>query len=113
MKFSLYHVLSAFLVIIFIFVLIVVLTVITFYLYKFLKKFVSKNINTNVDMMINRTCIVIERIDNTLSSGKVILDNEVWLAISEDEDIIIEKDTKVVIKGICGIKLIVKKIREV
>ncbi len=71
------------------------------------KKFYSrKSEPTNADMVIGKTAIVTETIDNNAAKGFVKVNGNIWTARSEDGSII-EKDSPVTIKEINGVKLIV------
>ena len=74
-------------------------------------KFVDKKtILTNKDSIINKEGFVIETIDTLKGVGQVQVDGEVWSAKSFDEKTIIEKDAKVVVKEIVGVKLVVESV---
>ena len=73
------------------------------------KKMINKKAEpTNADMVIGKTGIVIEKIDNIAASGLVKVNGAVWTARSAD-DSVIEADEKVIIKEISGVKLLVIK----
>ena len=63
---------------------------------------------TNADMVIGKTGIVTEKIDNLAPSGTVKVNGSVWTARSADETVI-EADEKVIVKEISGVKLLVIK----
>lgn len=71
---------------------------------KYLNKDLSK---TNVDEAIGRKAMVSKRIDNINATGEAVLDGEIWMARSENNDII-EKGEQVIVVAVEGIKLIVK-----
>lgn len=74
------------------------------------KKFVDKKtIPTNIDSIIGKEGIVIETIDSVKGVGQVKLNGEVWSAKSFVENTVIEKDTKVIVKEITGVKLVVEE----
>ena len=79
---------------------------------KFADKITKKdNVKTNADTNLNKTGIVIKKIDSTNQKpGQVKIDSEVWTAISEDETDI-AKDTKVKVSKIEGVKLVVTPIK--
>ena len=70
------------------------------------KKISPKLEKTNADRCIGSDAIVIEEINNLLSTGQVKADGKVWTARSSDERII-PKDTVVTVEKIDGVKLIV------
>lgn len=65
--------------------------------------------HTNSDKYVGKTAIVTITIDNMQAVGQVKVDSSVWSAKSSDGSII-EKDSKVVVKAIEGVKLVVEKI---
>ena len=74
-----------------------------------LKKFTknSKSTATNVYSLVGKTGIVMEKIDSVKSLGQVKINGEVWSAISNTD---LEKDTKVKVIEVNGVKLKVEKI---
>jgi len=74
------------------------------------KKFIEKEtVPMNKDGLIGKEGIVIETIDTVKAQGQVKLMGEVWSAKSFDEGKVIEKDTKVIVKEITGVKLVVEE----
>ncbi len=65
---------------------------------------------TNVNSVISKTGIVTETIDNLHGKGIVKIDGELWSALADKEDTVIEKDSKIQVLNIKGVKVIVKKI---
>ncbi len=63
---------------------------------------------TNIDGLIGTIGLVTETIDNTKAQGAVVLDGKEWTARSVDGDVI-EKDSKVKVDSISGVKLMVAK----
>ena len=61
---------------------------------------------TNADMVIGKTAVVTETIDNLRSTGGIKINGTVWTALSEDGSVI-QKGALVTIKQIRGVKLIV------
>ena len=71
------------------------------------KKMINKKAEpTNADMVIGKTGIVTEKIDNLAPSGLVKVNGTVWTARTAD-DSVIEENEKVIIKEISGVKLLV------
>jgi len=70
----------------------------------------SKTIVTNSNALIDKTGIVTISIDPLEAIGQVKVNGQIWSAKSE-ENTIIEKDTKVKILKIDGVKLIVTPIK--
>ena len=74
----------------------------------FVKKFVnSRTTPTNLDMVIGQDCLVIEDIDNTLSTGAVSVGGKVWTARMENPAHKAQKGEVVCALRIEGVKLIV------
>lgn len=72
------------------------------------KKYVKKRvIPTNIDALIDKEGIVVEDIDNMSFRGQIIVSGQHWSARSENDELISE-GTKVIVKRIEGVKLIVK-----
>lgn len=63
---------------------------------------------TNIDGLIGTIGLVTETIDNTKAEGVVILDGKEWTARSVGGEVI-EKDNKVKVESISGVKLMVTK----
>ncbi len=75
------------------------------------KRIVNKKAEpTNADMVIGKTGIVTEKIDNLAPSGLIKAGGQVWTARSAD-DSVIEENERVIVKEISGVKLIVIKER--
>lgn len=72
---------------------------------KHLMKDVEK---TNVDGLIGTVGMVIETIDNAKSEGAVFLDGKEWTARAVNGEVI-QKDSKVKVESISGVKLMVSK----
>lgn len=73
------------------------------------KKMIDKKAEpTNADMVIGKTGIVTEKIDNLAPSGLVKVNGAIWTARTAD-DSVIEENEKVIIKEIRGVKLLVIK----
>jgi membrane protein implicated in regulation of membrane protease activity len=71
------------------------------------KVFRYKPIRVNADSNIGATGLVVEDIENVKNTGQVKINGTLWSACSENDDIIIKKDTLVIVKEIKGVKLIV------
>lgn len=73
------------------------------------KKFIKENqtTSTNVYSIIGKDALVIESIDSINGEGKIKVNGEIWSAISDTN---IEKDTKVKVLSINGVKAKVEKI---
>ncbi len=77
----------------------------------FVNKIKSKKVSTNSDRLIGETAIVTEDIDNLEAVGCVKVNGLIWSARSSDGNKI-EKNKKVIINEIEGVKLIVEEIKE-
>lgn len=66
---------------------------------------------TNADMVIGKTAVVLETIDNVAAKGRVQVSGLDWSARSRD-NIIIEKGSRVGVCAIEGVKLIVVPAKE-
>ena len=74
-----------------------------------IRKMVNKKAQpTNADMVIGKTGVVTETIDNLAPTGLVKVSGSVWTARSAD-DSVIESGERVIIKEISGVKLLVIK----
>lgn len=69
-----------------------------------------KKTATNVDSLIGQVCLVTEEINNFSNMGKVIIGENIWPALSKDENIVISLGAKVKILEIRGVKVIVEEI---
>ncbi len=88
-------------------VFVVVSSVCFILLYPRLRNLVRKNRQaTNADMVLDKTGIVVRRIDNIEATGAVSIDGRTWTARSAD-DSVIETGTYVKVDRIQGVKLIV------
>ena len=74
---------------------------------KFLKN--EKSIPTNYFSLIGKTGLVTEKIDSSNSTGQVKVKGELWSAIADSD---IEKDSKVKVLSVDGVKLKVEKLND-
>jgi len=74
-------------------------------------KLVRRREPTNADRVIGQVGIVLEQVDNVEQTGRVSANGLDWTARSERGEIISEK-SRVLVKYIDGVKLIVEPIRE-
>jgi len=74
-------------------------------------KLVRRREPTNADRVIGQVGIVLEQVDNVEQTGRVSANGLDWTARSERGEIIPEK-SRVLVKYIDGVKLIVEPIRE-
>lgn len=65
------------------------------------------NVSTNVEAIPGKTAVVIEEISNLKGTGRVRLDGNEWMARTEDENQVIEKEKLVYVLRVSGAKLIV------
>ena len=76
----------------------------------FIKNFLQiKQVNTNAGSIIGMSGLVTEDINNIKGEGRVLVNNMSWWAQS-DGDIVIKKNSLVIIKEISGAKVIVEQI---
>lgn len=72
------------------------------------RKMQGEKYHTNFELDIGKTAVVTEKIDNSISEGRVKLDGTNWAARSEDGSII-EEGSVVTVREVDGAKLIVAK----
>jgi len=73
------------------------------------RKFTQTKVQpTNADRYVGQVAVVTETIDNIEAKGQVNVSGAIWTARSADGSVI-EKDEKVTVEKIDGVKLIVKK----
>lgn len=72
----------------------------------------SRTVKTNADSLIGETCVVTQTIDNLKAEGQVLIRGQIWTARSTDEDLVIQKDTRVRVIKISGVKLMVEPVSE-
>lgn len=70
----------------------------------------TNSIDTNAYSLIGKKAIVTTEIDNSLNVGQVKIGGEYWSALSFSDDLKIQKDSKVEILKIEGVKVIVKEL---
>jgi membrane protein implicated in regulation of membrane protease activity len=75
----------------------------------FMRASPGSKIKTNTDVMIGKTGVVTQQIDNDLSQGRILVEGQDWSARSVDNSII-SADAKARIIRIEGIKLIVERV---
>ena len=66
-----------------------------------------KTISTNADMVLGKTALVTEEINNLLGAGRVTVLGNSWSARSADTESVIPSGEKVIVEKIEGVKLIV------
>ena len=91
--------------------------VVTFVLLVFTRPFAVRFINsrrekTNYEGIIGKTIRIVERVDNLSQTGMAVVNGQEWTVRSEDDAVILEPGTIAKVKGISGVKLIVKKYEE-
>ena len=64
---------------------------------------------SNVEELVGQTAKTTSVINNAEGYGSAILNGMEWTAMSADDSVIIEPDTRVIVKEIRGVKLIVEK----
>ena len=68
-----------------------------------------KTISTNADMVLGKTALVTEEINNLLGAGRVTVLGNSWSARSADPESVIPSGEKVIVEKIEGVKLIVQQ----
>ena len=77
-----------------------------------IQKFGLKNtVPTNYQSIIGKKGIVVEDINNIKGTGLIKINGETWSALSDNENIVIEKNSEVEILQIKGVKAIVIPIK--
>ncbi len=69
----------------------------------------QKKEKTNVDGLMGKTAVVTTDIRNLEGKGEVFVNGLTWSARTEDDALVIEKDARVEILAVEGVKLIVRK----
>lgn len=92
-------------------VFVIVSLVLLFFTKPIAQKYAQKHfIKTNVEELIGQTAKTTSVINNADGYGSAILNGQEWTAVSADDNIIIEPDTRVIVKEIRGVKLVVEKV---
>ena len=92
---------------------IVVSSVLLFFTRPFAVKFINKGrTKTNVETMAGKVGIVSEAIDNIRGQGKVTVNGQEWTSRAADDNMIIEKDSLVIVQNVSGVKLMVTRKEE-
>ncbi len=73
-----------------------------------MKILVPFTVKSNVESLIDKEGVVVEKIHGRKSMGTVKVNNELWRAVSENDDII-EKDEEIIVLKVEGVHLVVKK----
>lgn len=73
------------------------------------KFFNTERQKTNAESLIGYTALVTEDINTIKAAGRVEVNGQEWAAKTDEPDGRIEKDAVVVVEGIQGVKLIVRK----
>jgi len=80
-----------------------------YFLKPILMKLISPfTIKSNVDSLIGQKGIVIEKISGKKSMGMVRVNNELWRAVAENDEVI-QKDEEIAVLKVEGVHLVVKK----
>lgn len=73
------------------------------------RKFNKNREKTNIDSIIGEYAVVTKRIYNLDGEGQVMLKGMEWTARTMDDNLMLEEGTKVIIRAVEGVKLIVEK----
>lgn len=76
------------------------------------KHFNHERVRTNAQSLIGLNAVVMEEIDNVRAQGRVLVRGQEWMARNAKETGVIPKDSRVRIKSISGVKLIVEVTEE-
>ncbi len=76
------------------------------------KYFNKQRVKTNYESLIGQEAKVTVKIDNFNNSGEVILNGQIWMARSKEEQHVFDVNERVMVKEISGVKLIVGKEEE-
>jgi len=74
-----------------------------------MKFFNQERQKTNAESLIGQKAVVLERIDTLHGNGRAEVNGMEWSAKTDDADVVVEAGEVVIIEGIQGVKLIVKK----
>lgn len=74
-----------------------------------LRYFNKSRVKTNYESMVGREGKVTETVDNFNQTGTVVVGGQEWTARTLQEGIVLEPDTKVVVREIRGVRLIVEQ----
>lgn len=76
------------------------------------QRFNGARVRTNAQSLIGETAVVTEPIDNLKAEGRVTVRGQEWSARNVREDEPLERDTRVRVTQISGVKLLVERIKE-
>ncbi len=68
-------------------------------------------IRSGAQALVGKRAVVTESIDNLHAKGEVQVNGQYWSAKTMDDDVLIEKDSVVVVQEVDGVRLVVKKLR--
>lgn len=93
----------------------VVFLIASFILLFFTRPFAAKYINrgtvkTNAESLVGKKARVLQEINNSLAQGVAVINGQEWTARAASDDLVIPEGETVVVKEICGVKLIVEKV---
>lgn len=77
-----------------------------------LRKFNSKRLKTNVEELVGKEAKVIETIDNFNATGAAMLGGVEWSARAAQDEVRIPAGERVLIREVCGVKLVVEPVTE-
>lgn len=76
------------------------------------KYFNKQRVKTNYESLIGQEAKVTVKIDNFNNTGEVLLNGQIWMARSKEEQHVYDVNERVMVKEISGVKLIVGKEEE-
>ncbi len=91
-------------------IIFVVVSILSIYFLKplLMKLLIPLTIKSNVDKIVGQTGVVVEKIDGKKSMGIVKVENELWRAVAENNEVI-NVDEEIVVLKVEGAHLVVKK----
>ena len=69
-------------------------------------------IRSGAQALVGKRAIVTESIDNLHAKGAVQVNGQFWSAKSADDDVLIKKDSVVVISEVDGVRLVVEELKK-
>lgn len=91
-------------------VFVIISLVLLFFTKPVAQKYANKHfVKTNVEELVGQIARTTSVINNAEGYGSATLNGMEWSAVSSDDEVIIEPNTRVIVKEIRGVKLIVEK----
>ncbi len=94
-------------------VFVIVSFILLFFTRPWAMRYVEKNrTKTNVEGLIGKEARITQEVNNRNGTGTALLNGQEWTARAMKEEEIFPEDTWVVVRKICGVKLIVSRKQE-